>query len=303
MQDALVSECEIAEEGESASLAPWILAPYRLISWWDMQKFSAEAFVTIGSQLQMLKEEIGFGGGLSTLTLETIVLDEVKREEISKLLSYIEIKCSEVSLRISAGCVAVLRGDLLAMQKIPRDFAMGRISALQGTINVEMKQNLFLSVPQERAIYYTTPLREWEQILSRFSKLASDVEECSRCFACDRYAGSIFHALLIAEFGVIEVAKLFGVEGDKPGWGALERLERINTKPHKDKSDLEKKHAQFLGNVMPLMLAVKDSWRHKISHVENKLIWMDTVFSPQIAEEIISATRGFMRRLATDLPV
>src|SRR3989442_2119689 len=251
MQDALVSECEIADEGR-----PWILAPYQLVSWWDMQKFSAEAFVTIGTQLQILKEEIGFGtprgGDPATLTQETIVLDEVKLAQISKLLSSIERKCSEVSLRISAGSTAVLREDLLAMQKIPRDFAIGRISALQGTIHVEMKQNLFPSIPQERAIYYTTPLREWEQILGRFSKLASDVEECSRCFACDRYAGSIFHALLIAEFGVIEVAKLFGVEGDKPGWGALERLERINNKPHKDKSDLEKKHAQFLGNVMPL---------------------------------------------------
>jgi hypothetical protein len=51
------------------------------------------------------------------------------------------------------------------------------------------------------------------------------------------------------------------------------------------------------------MLAIKDSWRHKISHVENKLNWMDTDFSPQVAVEIISATRGFMRRLATDMPI
>jgi hypothetical protein len=48
------------------------------------------------------------------------------------------------------------------------------------------------------------------------------------------------------------------------------------------------------------MLAMKDSWRHKISHVENRLEWLDTDFRPQLAKAIIKAIRGFMRRLATE---
>jgi hypothetical protein len=47
---------------------------------------------------------------------------------------------------------------------------------------------------------------------------------------------------------------------------------------------------------------MKESWRHKIDHVANKLEWMDTDFSPEVANEIITATRGFMRRLAAELP-
>jgi len=79
-------------------------------------------------------------------------------------------------------------------------------------------------------------------------------------------------------------------------------LERIHSKKWGDKTPLEQQHAEFLKNLLPLSFAIKDSWRHKISHVDNKLAWTDTDFGPEVAGEIISATRGFMRKLATDLP-
>lgn len=80
------------------------------------------------------------------------------------------------------------------------------------------------------------------------------------------------------------------------------RLEKILAKPFKDRSPLEQKHSELLNNIVPLTNAIKDSWRHKISHIQNKLDWLDTDFNSQLAAEIISATRGFMRRLAQELP-
>jgi hypothetical protein len=47
---------------------------------------------------------------------------------------------------------------------------------------------------------------------------------------------------------------------------------------------------------------LKNAWRNKISHVQGKLTLMSVEFSPEIAEEILLATRAFMRRLAEDLP-
>jgi hypothetical protein len=149
---------------------------------------------------------------------------------------------------------------------------------------------------------YTNPDQDWKTIIRRFPKLRHDVEECSKCFALGRYPASLFHVLLVAEFGIIEVAKLLNVVGNRPGWGDLERLERVHNKKWAEKSLLEQQHSEFLKNLLPLAFAIKDSWRHKISHVENKLEWMNTDFSSQVASEIISATRGFMRRLAEDLP-
>jgi hypothetical protein len=51
------------------------------------------------------------------------------------------------------------------------------------------------------------------------------------------------------------------------------------------------------------MLSMKNSWRHKITHVDNRLEWLDVDFSPQIAKEIISSVRGLMCRLAAELPL
>jgi hypothetical protein len=50
------------------------------------------------------------------------------------------------------------------------------------------------------------------------------------------------------------------------------------------------------------VVALKNAWRNKISHVHGRLVLMTADFSPDVAEEITIATRGFMRRLATDLP-
>lgn len=154
----------------------------------------------------------------------------------------------------------------------------------------------------KEADLYSHPDRDWERVFNRFPKTLIDIEESSRCFAFGRYAAALFHVLLVAEYGVIALAKLLEVAGDKPGWGALERLEKLSAKPYKDKSDLEKKYSAVLEGIMPFALSIKNQWRHKISHVENKLVWEDTDFSPRMAEDIIGAVRGFMDKLANDLP-
>jgi hypothetical protein len=48
--------------------------------------------------------------------------------------------------------------------------------------------------------------------------------------------------------------------------------------------------------------AVKDACRNKISHAEGRAVLMTADFSPHIAVEIYTATRAFMRQLATEPP-
>ncbi len=47
---------------------------------------------------------------------------------------------------------------------------------------------------------------------------------------------------------------------------------------------------------------MKMVWRNKISHAAGNLTVLKSEFVPDVAEEIMNATRVFMRRLATDLP-
>jgi hypothetical protein len=91
------------------------------------------------------------------------------------------------------------------------------------------------------------------------------------------------------------------VQGDKPGWSCLDRLQAINDKTWKEKSLLEQQHTQFLNDVLPFAFSIKDSWRHKLKHVDNQLRWMDTDFSPKIANGIITAVQNFMQTIANQL--
>lgn len=166
----------------------------------------------------------------------------------------------------------------------------------------DIKSELFLHLSLEEAELYRFPAKEWQKVIERFPKVQIDVEEGAKCFALNRYAASLFHVLLAAEYGVIELATLLGVAGDRPGWGSLERLEKITAKPYSSRSALEQEHSKLLESVIPFAHSIKNQWRHKINHVDNKLVWIDTDFSPQMARDIISAVRGFMDKLASDLP-
>jgi len=42
--------------------------------------------------------------------------------------------------------------------------------------------------------------------------------------------------------------------------------------------------------------------QESISHAQGRLVLMKKEFSPEVAEEILFATRSFMRRLADGLP-
>ena len=122
------------------------------------------------------------------------------------------------------------------------------------------------------------------------------------CFALERYGASVFHVLQTAEYGVIQIGSLLGELGDKPGWSCVSRLQKLIAIPHPQRTPKAKLHSKLLENTLPLIATMKDAWRHKLDHVDNQIIWVDTDFSPNVAEEIIKATRGFMRKLALEMP-
>ncbi|HYM78689.1 MAG TPA: hypothetical protein VE377_22150 [Candidatus Dormibacteraeota bacterium] len=214
---------------------------------------------------------------------------------IPELLTYgfenASLKAGRIQERLQTAHMLVSYGEMVS-----------QLRELRERIEDDFHRVVFVSLTPEDSKLYDDPDKGWEDVTHRFGKIRHDIEECSKCFALARYGAAVFHVMLIAEFGVIQVANLFGVAGDRPGWGALERLQKINDKDWKDKTALEQKHSKFLENLLPLAFAMKESWRHKMDHVANKIEWMDTDFSPEVANDIISATRGFMRRLASDLP-
>jgi hypothetical protein len=276
--------------------APWDNCPSGVVSLLAMLQFFADGFLGMTQQLYAVETVLAVGPNPSaavSVDLKTYVAERVD------VIDALCLSCGLVSS--SKKCKRILRemenGDLLRKGDLET-----AIKELRERIDDDMESEFFLYLEPSQAECYKNPLKDWDVCTGRFEATRQNVEESSKCYALERYCAAVFHILLVAEFGVIELAKLMGVEGDRPGWGSLERLQKILRRPFPDRSDLEKTHSKLIENVVPLAVVIKDSWRHKLTHVDNQIVWNDTDFSPQVAGEIISVTRGFMRRLARELP-
>ena len=131
----------------------------------------------------------------------------------------------------------------------------------------------------------------------------TDAEEASKCFALSRFAASVFHSVQLVEVGLIELGTFIDVRDPSSGWTATtNRLTAIIKKDHGQRTDFERKNYAFLEQMQGTVEGLKNAWRNKISHAQGRLVLMNKDFSPSIAEEILFASRAFMRRLADGLP-
>jgi len=268
----------------------WETSPYGVVSLLEMLRLYADMFIKTFWGLSEIEGKWHRSDGKIPIP-----------QALAAAIVNLDVLCQHHGLTHTAQKCARVRQECQTVGMSYRD-GVTALKEIRERLEDELHSRLFLQVPQESVKAYIDPLEGWKEVTARFHKTRTDIEDSSKCFALEMYSASVFHVLLVAEFGVIEVAKLLNAEGDKPGWSALDRLERIHKKSYQDKTPLEKEYTALLGNVFPLAIAMKDAWRHKISHVENKLSWLETDFSRRTAEEIISAARGFMVRLATGMP-
>lgn len=273
---------------------PWCNGVVSLL---DMLQFYAEQFAKNFAQLNAFEIRLGqeprdaFVKVEGILSLNTYLL-QLQNDCVLYKFASVALQCDRIIEKLGKTQRQHPRcGDL-------RD----DLNNLRTRVEDEFQTHYFLHLDIKQADQYQNPEREWELVTGRFSKVRYNVEESVKCFALERYGAAVFHVLQVAEYGVIEVAKLLNVEGDKPGWGSLKRLQGLIDVPYPQRTPLAQEHSTLLQNVVPLAFVIKDSWRHKLDHVDNQIIWVDTDFSPQVAEDIISATRAFMRKLAHDFP-
>jgi hypothetical protein len=274
----------------------------KLLNWWEMYEFEG---VHLHRAITKLDALLCTSKTLSSSLIKPRISGE-QRQAIEHELNEVEALLRDVGLGTSGEAILEFRNELLNFHlpeyAIDPENVVSRVEEIHRTIRREMKTMLFVQIPADQTKWFWSKTEDWKTARERWPKLETDIREAAACYVFDRFGASIFHTLLVAEFGVIKLANLFEVAGDKPGWGALDRLEKILKRSYPDRNSVEQQYSKLLEQLLPLLLAIKSAWRDKISHVENKLIWMDTDFSPQMAEEIIVATRGFMRRLAEELP-
>jgi len=233
------------------------------------------------------------------------VLDEDIGPVFCEQLKKLEQEC----IRCDLSCTFDLVHSLAFMAAKPELYLKfsqllpSKLEEVQGRLESELSHRLFLHLRPDKQKLFDEPQAGWEEVVSRFAETITDIEEMTRCFALSRYAAAVFHSTQIIEAGLLRLAPLLDLKDPKSGWTAVSnRLEQIVKKSQSDRTAFENEHFLFLEQVNGTVLALKNAWRNKISHVQNKIILLTSEFSSDVAEEILMASRAFMRRLATEMP-
>ena len=214
------------------------------------------------------------------------------------------------------GCAAcedfglpVTKNQLLRFHSFVSHPSVPVASAVEAVRNIalvmedECKTVLFFAVDADHKKNFENFAEGWEPAINRWPDLLTDVEEMNKCYALGRYAAAVFHAVHADETALEHVGAWLGVKDHKSGWTAsANELDRIVKQLHKDRSPLHQQHFGFIEQLNGTVAALKDAWRNKVSHSQGKLVLLTVEFNDHVAEEILVASRAFVRRVATDLP-
>jgi hypothetical protein len=264
---------------------PWIASSNQPISWWEMEKFSADLFYSIAQYLDRVKhrleQRIKDGG-----TRED-KLDAAKPESSGlKIFEAIEDRCIGIGLNVSAKCAS----DMVRMIKngTTLGYAMDQLAMLEKTIKYEMEDKLFMYIPPERAAFYGSKEMFGTDVNTKFPVIQFDLVEAGNCYASGRGTAVVFHLMRIMEVGVQAFGDKLGVTlvNEKNWQNILDEINKaIKPLPPKDKTTVEM--CQASAN----LYAVKLAWRNEVMHPND-------TYTLEESDNLIRQVRLFMQQLA-----
>lgn len=289
------------EEGNNIFDAPgqpcrnWGQNPFRLANLMELLRLKAESFCRLTELI---------GQVLTYLDEDQEHSEEKVKEFWDTLVSEIVTESKKLELRSTLKQLERIRERMVSPAEIGAEEMRELFNQLQIRVVEDLEDSLFLSISPNRAAYYQNPRKGWEEIISRFPNTVSDIEEASKCFALSRYAAAVFHSLQVLEYGLIELGIFLQVNDPHSGWTAVaKRLSEVIKKSYNDRTLFEKQHSQFLEQLQATVEALKNAWRNKISHAQGRAVLLTPDFTPDVAEEILFASRAFMRRLTDGIPL
>ena len=243
--------------------------------------------------------------------LDTVSLDLIAKEVFKKRG---ELPVEAERIRILKTCVEHLRAigftasaasleRLLSYEPPRMRHLQASLEEFAGRFSDEASETLFFGLTKSEFVRFAHFIAGWEPVVKRFPGVVRDIEEAQKCFVFERYAASVYHSTQAVEVGLIELGKFIGVDDPKSGFTTVNKKVKALTKIERQKMPEELQgYRPFLEQVDATIEALKNAWRNRISHAHNRLQLLSPDFVPEIADEIMSATRSFLRRLAEEMP-
>jgi hypothetical protein len=264
---------------------PWISSPYSLISWWDMEQFSAEEFYAIGEDLGRMAEL--FSGGDE----RSLVSEINQRGDLQFRIERILDSCETLDLKVSVACANEF------LEKIEdEDFTTGGtqrlFQELSNTIRREMQTVLFFHVPSAQAEFYDKKELFGTKVSGRFPNLQSDIIEAGNCLALGRGTACVFHLMRVMESAVQEFGRVLGILAvDTKNWQNI--LDEVNKaiKALPSRNSITPALSEAAAN----LYSVKLAWRNEVMHPK-------ATYTLDEAKDVFRQVKLFMGNLVEVLP-
>jgi hypothetical protein len=261
--------------------ALWIENSHRLVSWWDMEKFSAAEFYEITSLLSRIQ---GIASRMQADSVMPSSDPEGAPFESQRLIKY---HCETIGLTVSAKCAAFMLARL-ANQDVTVGEWTNLLRQLDHTILWEMQDRSFFYMPPKDSSFYDQKELFGETVNRKFPKMQFDIVEAGNCFATGRGTACVFHLMRIMEVGVQELGTALGIVlVSEKNWQVIldEVNKAIKRLPPKDSKTVA------LAQASANLYSVKLACRNEVMHPKD-------TYTLEEAENLIRQVKLFMNHLA-----
>ena len=258
-------------------IRPWEANPYQLISWWDMQKFSAHAFF----QMARWMEAFSLAKGLDDF--RRIAADAKQNPGKTREL------CAQIGLELSVRQFDRVKDALNREDFTPQDI-VEQVKIAQGRIQDEMEAQLFFHVSLKEAEFYEPKEPLFGAIVeAKWPRLIEDISEAGKCMALGRYTASVFHMMRVMEVGVQDFGTTLGVPlATNKAWGNIlsEAKAPLSQMPSTDPRKKVREEA------WAHLDSVRIAWRNEVMHPKQ-------TYTMEEATEVFNHVRTYMRHLVS----
>jgi hypothetical protein len=261
------------------NIPPWRVFPYSLLTWWEMEQFSAAVFYDFGSRLGGARKNLESGSE------KTISKADWQKTSGYKTLKRVRAQCEAIGLTISVLSVdKFLKGvhGNLSTKRLSQ-----ALSEIENTIHSEMSVEQFFYMPRKQSDFYDQPELFGKKVDARFPKIQFDMIEAGNCFAMGRGTACVFHLMRIMETGVQEFGTALGVAltGQKNWHNILGEINKAIDLLPKNPKKVE------MSQVSANLYSVKLAWRNEVMHPNDK-------YTLEEAKNLLGQVSLFMKQLA-----
>jgi len=206
-----------------SSCANWQWPPerFQLVSLWDMLKIHANNFILLMSTLSQVKD------GLKAM-LEQI--DDARERMVAlgpDSVNAFDNETKGVSVESTSVFRSFFDDILTSCDLLKLDLSLVKATrireSIESTMNLidvqkqtqelleriqdEIRNRVFMFVPNERVKYFTTEPLFGEIVRATFPEATADIEDAGICLAVGRPTAAVYHLMRVMEYGIKRIAK------------------------------------------------------------------------------------------------